>query len=214
MDQWRKETPAISLRINFRFIIVLNAKLALGKTKRQVASGKPNCHIFDGILGNPIGVTSFKACIMNHMKVVISSDHGGWEMKKYLVEKLSGDGIEVTDLGPQNLDANDDYPETVAQAIETVQESNTVLGILICRNGVGVNIVANKTTGIRAGLSWTVPHAISHRRDDHTNILTLPADYITKETALAIASAWLSTEPSKEPRHLRRLRKLEKRGNR
>ncbi len=146
---------------------------------------------------------------MTHMKVVISSDHGGWEMKNYLVEKLTSRGIDATDLGPQNLDINDDYPETVIQAIKAVQKDNNVLGILICRNGVGVNIVANKARGIRAGLSWNVEHATSHKRDDHTNILTLPADYIAKETALAIATAWLNAEPSDETRHLRRLKKLE-----
>jgi len=82
------------------------------------------------------------------------------------------------------------------------------MGVLICANGVGISIAANKFDGIRAALSWNPKHAASSRNDDGTNILVLPADYVTKEEALEILQTWLSTNFSGEDRHIRRIQKI------
>ncbi len=143
------------------------------------------------------------------MKVHLSADHAGLDLKNFLLKALDKEGYDVIDEGPYSLDPKDDYPETTKETILKVKGED-VRGILVCRNGVGVMIFANRFKGVRAGLSWNPKHAISHRTDDNTNILTLPSDYISKKSALKIAKAWLETEFHGEERHIRRLGQVEK----
>jgi len=140
--------------------------------------------------------------------IYISSDHRGLELKKYLVESLVSVGLGIVDLGPKDLDPEDDYPEYAKLVAEKIQEDFENMGVLICANGVGISIAANKLDGIRAALSWNPKHAASSRNDDGTNVLVLPADYITKEEALEILHTWLSTNFSGEDRHIRRIQKI------
>ncbi len=140
--------------------------------------------------------------------IYISSDHRGLELKKYLVESLVSVGLGIVDLGPKDLDPEDDYPEYAKLVAEKIQEDFENMGVLICANGVGISIAANKFDGIRAALSWNPKHAASSRNDDGTNILVLPADYVTKEEALEILQTWLSTNFSGEDRHIRRIQKI------
>ena len=140
--------------------------------------------------------------------IYISSDHRGLELKKYLVESLVSVGLGIVDLGPKDLDPEDDYPEYAKLVAEKIQENFENMGVLICANGVGISIAANKFDGIRAALSWNPKHAASSRNDDGTNVLVLPADYVTKEEALEILQTWLSTNFSGEDRHIRRIQKI------
>ena len=140
--------------------------------------------------------------------IYISSDHRGFELKNYLVSELTSNDIEIIDLGPEEHNPDDDYPKFARAVAEKISENPGDLGILICANGVGISIAANKFRGIRAGLSWTPDHARSSRNDDGTNILALPADYISQEEALEIVQVWLSTNFSGEDRHLRRLMQI------
>lgn len=140
--------------------------------------------------------------------VYIASDHGGFELKNFLGDELKARGYKVEDLGPTTYNPSDDYPDyakKVAGAVSSAQDS--VTGISICRNGVGVSVVANKFKGIRCALSWNPEHAKSARNDDNANVLALPADYISKEVALETALAFLETPFSNEERHVRRLHK-------
>lgn len=110
----------------------------------------------------------------------------------------------------------DDYPDTIkglmdtlsqkVQKYEATKEVDTY-AIIICRNGVGVSIMANKTKGVRCALSFSPEHAKSARQDDNANFLALPADYISKEVALQTALAFLETPFSNQERHVRRLKK-------
>lgn len=143
------------------------------------------------------------------MKIYISSDHAGFALKGFLVQELTAIDYDVEDLGPKTLDTNDDYPQTTKGAIQKVQGVPESRGILICKNGVGVTIFANRFRDVRAGLSWTKEHAKSQRLDDNTNILTLPADFITFEEALEITLEWLQTEFEGKERHKRRLTQIE-----
>src|SRR3989344_5984779 len=111
--------------------------------------------------------------------IYVSSDHGGLELKNKLVAYLTQKNVEVTDMGPFELDSDDDYPEYVLPVVEAVLGAKDNKGMLICRNGEGVSMLANKFKGVRAVLSWNSNHAKSSRNDDDTNILALPADYIT-----------------------------------
>jgi len=144
------------------------------------------------------------------MIVYIASDHGGFELKKFLIDELKRLGYSIDDLGPGNYDPNDDYPEyakKVAEAVST--EQNSKMGIVLCRNGVGVCMVANKFKGVKCALSWNPEHIKSARNDDNANVLALPADYIDNEAALQIALAFLETPFSNEERHVRRLKQVD-----
>lgn len=141
--------------------------------------------------------------------IYISSDHGGFALKQELVKFLLQKKVDVTDLGPSELNMDDDYTDYVFPlAHKVAADSIENKGILICRNGVGVSMLANKVKGIRAALSWDPKHAISSRNDDNANILALPSDYIDVQTAKEILEKWLETKFSGEMRHKRRLEKI------
>jgi len=142
------------------------------------------------------------------MQIYISSDHAGFELKNRLVEFLQNVVDEVKDLGPSEFDPSDDYPDYAADTAREVSMNNESKGILICRNGVGVCIAANKFNGIRAVNGNELNIAVSSRLDDDTNILCLGADYIDLETAKTIVKSWLQTEFSGEERHKRRIAKI------
>ncbi|MBD3365802.1 RpiB/LacA/LacB family sugar-phosphate isomerase [candidate division WWE3 bacterium] len=143
------------------------------------------------------------------MKVYMAADHAGFELKEHLKKYLHEEGYAVIDNGPKEYDKQDDYPLTTEKTIKHIDANPQERAVLICKNGVGVTIFANKFKRVRAGLSWTPHHAKSHKLDDHTNILTLPAAYITPQKAVEITLAWLQTLPSAEPRHERRIRQIE-----
>jgi len=140
--------------------------------------------------------------------IFISSDHRGFELKKYLTNALTTQGVGIVDLGPHTLDPEDDYPDYAKLVSKKIQEDPENMGILICANGVGMSIAANKFRGVRAALSWNPEHAQSSRTDDGANILVLPSNYITNEEALEVVQTWISTNFSGEERHLRRLVKI------
>jgi ribose 5-phosphate isomerase B len=139
----------------------------------------------------------------------IASDHGGFALKEKLKTWLATEGGRVTDLGPDRLVPDDDYPDYAKKVAKKVSESpETEFGILICRSGQGVCIAANKFRGVRAGLVWNIKEAKASRNDDHTNIVCLPSDYVTFRQAQAIVKTWLATPWSKDPRHVRRVKKI------
>ena len=142
------------------------------------------------------------------MVIYIGSDHRGFDHKKVLKEYLAGLGYTVVDMGNENYDEHDDYPdfaEKVAKKISTEGGK----GILICGSGAGVDIVANKFPGIRSSLVFNTEQAMDVRADDDANVLSLAADYVSTENAKKISSLWLSTEFSGEERFKRRLKKIE-----
>ena len=113
------------------------------------------------------------------------------------------------DLGAKTLKADDDYADYAKLVSKKVSvKPHQDLGILICRSGQGVCIVANKFKNVRAALVWNEKEAAVSRTDDMTNVLCLPSDYITPKTAEKVVAKWLSTEYSTDKRHERRVRKI------
>ena len=143
------------------------------------------------------------------MLIYIASDHGGFEFKGLYSEYLTSLGHEVRDFGPIELSPSDDYPKFVVPTMQAMQENPEAKGILICRNGVGVSILANKFKGIRCALSWTSKHIKTAREDDDVNVLAIPADYIDGENAKLLIDTFLNTPFSQEERHIRRLKEVE-----
>lgn len=144
----------------------------------------------------------------------IASDHGGFKLKEHLKAWLLVAGGRVSDLGPESFSPEDDYPDYAKKVAGKVSKNpSTDFGILICRSGQGVCIVANKFKKVRAGLVWNTKEAKASRNDDHTNVLCLPSDYINFTEARNIVKTWLDTPWSKDPRHMRRVRKIESVGH-
>lgn len=141
--------------------------------------------------------------------IYLASDHGGFALKQQVAKFLGKQKLAYLDLGPTKFKDGDDYPDYAARVARQVAKNPvTNLGILICRTGLGMCIVANKFRGVRAGLVWSKDPVFRSRNDDMTNVLCLPSDFLSPAEALAIVKAWLTTPYSLEARHMRRVRKI------
>lgn len=147
----------------------------------------------------------FYRCII--MKIIyIGSDHAGFLLKEQLKKKLVGDGYEVKDFGTHSEESMD-YPDIAHPLAASIDKGENETGILICGSGNGVSMVANKYPHVRAALCWNKELAALARQHNNANILTLPARFISAETAFEIADAFLNTG-FEGGRHQRRVGKI------
>lgn len=138
----------------------------------------------------------------------IASDHGGYQLKKRLIRFIENElSLSITDLGPFEYVEDDDYPDYVIPLTTQVLDTNG-RGIVICKNGVGVCMAANKVSGIRCGQGYNTQAAETMMQDDNTNVLSLAAKGVSDDLAMAIVTHWLQSTFSGEDRHLRRLEKV------
>ena len=139
----------------------------------------------------------------------IASDHRGYQLKKRLLRYFENElNIACTDLGPFSYEEGDDYPDYAIPLTKKVLESDGK-GILICGNGVGVCMAANKVNGIRAGIGYNTMAAQTMVQDDDTNIICLPSRALSDDHAMAVVKHWLQSEFSGAERHIRRLKKVQ-----
>lgn len=140
------------------------------------------------------------------MKVVVASDHAGFELKNFIAEKLKKEGIEVYDEGTYSNESVD-YPDYAEKACMKIIKGEADFGILICGTGIGMSIAANKIRGIRAALCTSTFEAVMARRHNDANVLCLGSRVIGSEHALFIAISFL-TEEFEGGRHKRRIDKI------
>lgn len=141
------------------------------------------------------------------MKVVIGSDHAGFELKVLLAKHLVEQGHEVLDVGTNSCDAVD-YPDFAQAVGEAVVQGKAERGILLCGSGVGASVAANKIPGVRAGLchdGYSAHQSVEH---DDVNVLVLGARIIGSSLATELMDAFLKARFTREPRHVRRLNKV------
>ena len=143
------------------------------------------------------------------MKIYLGADHRGYELKNALYEHLVHQSYEVEDLGAKTLDKEDDYPRYAYDVAVKVLGGDDDLGILVCGSGQGMSIAANRVNGVRATLAWNDESAVAARRDDNSNVLVLPASFISEDEAFGAVENWLKTGFSKDPKYQRRLDELE-----
>ncbi|MFG1608794.1 ribose-5-phosphate isomerase [Actinoplanes sp. NPDC049265] len=142
------------------------------------------------------------------MRVYIGSDHAGFELKNYLVEHLSKQGHDVTDIGPEAYDPEDDYPAFCFHtAARTVADPGS-LGVVIGGSGNGEQIAANKVAGVRSALVWKVEIAELGRQHNDANVCAIGARQHTPEEAASFVDAFLATPFSGDERHQRRIDQL------
>ena len=143
------------------------------------------------------------------MKLVLGCDHGGLAIKNALKSFFATRTDTVTDLGTNTPDSVD-YSDYAISAAEAIVEKKANMAILICTTGVGMSISANRFSGVRAALCSSVETAEKIRTHNNGNVLVLAGGTVTPETAVAIARVFLDTPFSNEPRHQRRVCKLER----
>lgn len=141
------------------------------------------------------------------MQIYLGADHRGFELKNQLKAWLEEAGHTVTDMGAQEYDQNDDYPDYAFAVAEKVQESG--LGIVICGTGAGIAVAANKVPGVRAALIHDSALARATRNDDDINVLALGSDFIDFGKSKAVVKTWFETKFEGAERHKRRLKKIE-----
>lgn len=142
--------------------------------------------------------------------IYLGADHGGFALKEKIKDWLSEWNFQFKDLGNTIFNPDDDYPDFAMPVAEKVNQVSGDLGILVCRSGQGMDVVANKFPGIRSVLCFSVPHARQSRQHLDANVLCLASDYVSEVEVKEIIHAFLTTEFSSEERHQRRLAKIQK----
>lgn len=138
--------------------------------------------------------------------IALGCDHGGIELKDFLLALLRTKQVEVFDCGTHGS-ASVDYPDFGQLVSLQVSRGQAHAGILVCTSGIGMSIVANKFPGIRAALVHDIDAARSSREHNDANILVLSGAKTEKKLAQEILEVWLST-PFGGGRHQRRLDKI------
>jgi ribose 5-phosphate isomerase B len=140
------------------------------------------------------------------MKIAVGSDHGGYELKNSIIDFLKEEKYPVEDMGTHSKDACD-YPMIGFVVAKAVADGKADKGILICKTGVGMAIIANKLHGIRAAACYDKDMAKSSREHNDCNIIVLAANYTDIAKAKEILKVWLKTEHAGE-RHERRVKQI------
>jgi ribose 5-phosphate isomerase B len=141
-------------------------------------------------------------------KIIMASDHGGFELKEKIKKFVQGLGYSVDDVGCNSLDSVD-YPDFGFKAAEKVAKEGC-LGLLFCGTGIGISITANKVRGIRAALCHNEFMAEMARIHNNANILVLGGRVIGDELAKSIVKKYLETPFPDEERHRKRIDKIMK----
>ena len=141
-------------------------------------------------------------------KVVIASDHAGFQGKEEIKQTLTELGIGFADLGTDSENSVD-YPDYAAAVAHAVARGEAERGILVCGSGIGMQIAANKVPGIRAALAWSEETAQLARQHNNANVVAIGARTTAPETIKQIVHAFLTTDFA-GGRHTARVEKIAK----
>jgi len=135
--------------------------------------------------------------------IAVASDHAGFEKKQIILNYLQEKGIEYKDFGCYS-DESVDYPVYAHKIGEAIDNGEYEIGITFCGSGQGISIAANKHQGVRSGVCWNKEIAILARQHNNANICAIPGRFVSKEEAIDIVEAFLSSE-FEGGRHARRI---------
>lgn len=139
-------------------------------------------------------------------KIVIGSDHAGFEYKTEIIEFLRKKNISIIDVGT-NSEASCDYPDYAHALAEKIENKEAEMGILLCGSANGVAMAANKHQAIRAALCWENEIASLARLHNDANVLCLPARYVSIESAFEMVNTFFTTD-FEGGRHQKRVDKI------
>jgi ribose 5-phosphate isomerase B len=141
------------------------------------------------------------------MKIVIGSDHAGFELKVAVGDLLRSLGQEVLDVGAFSENPSD-YPDFAEAVGRAILDGKAERGILICGSGVGASVAANKLPGIRAAVCHDTYSAHQGVEHDDMNVLVFGSRIIGVKLAEDLVKAYLGAKFTNEARHVRRLGKI------
>ncbi len=139
-------------------------------------------------------------------KIVIGSDHAGFEYKEAIKAYLEKNKVEIIDVGTHSLESCD-YPDYAHAAAREIENGNVGFGVLICGSANGVAITANKHQQIRAALCWENEIASLARQHNNANIICLPARFVTIDEAEEMVHTFFTTD-FEGGRHQKRVEKI------
>ena len=139
--------------------------------------------------------------------IAIGSDHGGYKLKEEIKKYLQEKEIKFKDFG-SNGEERVEYPDIASKVAKSVQLNECDKGILICKTGIGMTIVANKFKNIRCALCYNEQTAKNSRVHNNSNILAIGADEVGESTVIAMLRIWLASE-FEGGRHQERLNIIE-----
>jgi ribose 5-phosphate isomerase B len=125
--------------------------------------------------------------------IALGADHGGFKLKEEIKKYLDENDIKYKDYGTFDTERTD-YPVYAEKVAKAIQSKECESGILICKSGAGMTIVANKFKGIRAALGFNEEVSRASKADDNINVLILPSEYISISTAVSSVRSWIATE--------------------
>lgn len=141
------------------------------------------------------------------MTLAIASDHGGYELKASLLEALATWEIPFVDLGTHER-LSCDYPDFAHTLARGIADGRYDRGVLICGTGVGMSIAANRHPHVRAAVVSDTYSARMAREHNHANVLCMGERVVGQGLARDILKIWLETPPDPDPRHARRVEKI------
>ena len=143
------------------------------------------------------------------MKLVIASDHAGFQLKEEVRAYLTSAGHEIVDLGAYTGDQPDDYPDFAEKVGDAINQGVSKRAILICGSGVGVCVAANKIPGIRAGMCHDTYSAHQGVEHDDMNVCVLGARIICSAVAFEVVDRFIGAKfIANEERFVRRFKKV------
>jgi ribose 5-phosphate isomerase B len=144
------------------------------------------------------------------MKVALGADHGGFDLKTEINDFLIGEGYQTQDCGTHSTESCD-YPVFAYKVAKAVSEKKADLGILICKSGNGMAMVANKLPNVRAAICFDKDVAVLSRLHNDANILVLGSEHLFDEPEL-IVRTWLesSFEGGRHKRRVDQIKSIEK----
>ena len=141
------------------------------------------------------------------MKIVVGSDHAGFQLKGEMASLLKSLGHDVLDVGAYD-ERPSDYPDFAEAVGRAVLDGRAERGVLICGSGVGASVAANKLIGIRAGMCHDTYSAHQGVEHDNINVLVLGSRVVGVKLAEDLVKAFLGAQFTREERHVRRLAKV------
>ena len=144
--------------------------------------------------------------MVTNVKIVVGSDHAGFELKQIIIEHLSERNMNYEDFGTNCLDSVD-YPDYAKKVAEEVNSKELIMGILVCGSGQGMAMTANRFKNVRAAICHNSDVAKVTRQHNDANVLCLGSRFIDMSEAIKCVDVFLSTDFEGE-RHLKRINKI------
>jgi ribose 5-phosphate isomerase B len=142
------------------------------------------------------------------MRIHIGSDHAGLDFKNELITHLVMNGHDVTDHGPYEYDALDDYPDFCIPCAQAVAKDATSMGIVLGGSGNGEQMAANKVKGIRAALVWSIETAKLAREHNNANVIAVGGRMHESDFVKQLIDTFIATPFPGDERHVRRIEKI------